>query len=147
MIPLGIAIAALVLVAAPAHSQARTRLLRLPAPMSMAPDPPAQLGHHRNPVAAGALSFVLPFGTGSFYAGHARHGVTHLAVGVVSSTAMFLGTIGCLFDHLGGGDNEASCTAGNVGAAVFVMNWGWGVVSAVNDARAFNRRATTPPPR
>ncbi len=106
-----------------------------------------QATDHRSPVAAGLFSFVLPFGTGSFYAGHRRHGVTHLAVGFVSFTTMFLGAVECIFTNIEGDGNRGICRVTDLAATTFAVNWGWGVVSAVNDARAYNRRATAPPGR
>jgi hypothetical protein len=88
---------------------------------------------HRSPVLAGALSFVVPFGTGSFYSGNVGHGVRHAAIGVATA-GLFLAHF-CLESC-----TEAQETWGPVGFFGFVANWIAGTVVAVLDARAFNRR-------
>lgn len=96
------------------------------------------LVRRKQPVGAGLLSYVYP-GVGSFYAGHTRHGVTHLAVAMGAMLALMGSAI----------DEEASprASAGTALVGIYLVNWGWSIVSAVNDARAVNRAAArvTPP--
>lgn len=97
------------------------------------------LVRRRQPVGAGLLSYVYP-GVGSFYAGHTRHGVTHLAV-----------AMGAMLALMGSGiEDETSprASAGTALVGIYLVNWGWSIVSAVNDARAVNRAAARlSPPR
>jgi hypothetical protein len=82
---------------------------------------------------AGILSFFIPFGTGSFYAGNSGHGIRHLVIGLA---------IACE-----GGWSEGYCDEDSAGwyiaggfALVYLGNWVWGTIVAVNDASAYNRR-------
>jgi hypothetical protein len=92
---------------------------------------------------AGILSFFIPFGTGSFYAGNSGHGIRHLVIGGTSFTGMVVGlAIACE-----GGWSEGYCDEDSAGwyiaggfALVYLGNWVWGTIVAVNDASAYNRR-------
>ncbi len=88
------------------------------------------------PAAAGALSLLIPIGTGSFYAGYPGHGVRHLAITAASLLA------GGIANHrLSRDDGEVGSALVLTGAAAaFLINWVWGTVTAVGDAREFNRR-------
>lgn len=99
--------------------------------------PASGLAGSRSRLLAGTASFFLP-GLGSFYAGHARHGVTHMAIHVVAGTWVLAGAASC-FMSWGG---ETGCTDGDIVGAVswaWLANWGWSIVSAVNDAGARGR--------
>ena len=96
----------------------------------------AEAPSRREPALAGALSFLIPFGTGSFYAGNVPHGVIHLTVGV-GAALLFLSNF-CVDECSNDGETKAA-----VGFAVFVGNWVAGTIVAVGDAKAFNRRHAT----
>lgn len=81
----------------------------------------------RIPAVAGILSYAFP-GTGSFYAGHLRHGVTHV---IIAYSILSL--------SLSDGSPFSSESSGYVLLPGYVLNWGWSIVSAVRDARANNR--------
>jgi hypothetical protein len=118
--------------------------LSAPALNSAIPVRPAaeQLGFwteapsRREPALAGTLSFLIPFGTGSFYAGNAKHGLIHLSIGV--GAAVLLVTSLCVDDCYNGEE-----TREGVGFLLFVANWVAGTIVAVGDAKAFNRRHAT----
>jgi hypothetical protein len=92
----------------------------------------------REPALAGSLSFLIPFGTGSFYAGNVPHGVIHLTVGL--GAALLFVTNFCVDEcsNAGGEDTRAG-----IGLVAFVVNWVAGTIVAVNDAKTFNRRHAT----
>ena len=96
----------------------------------------------KEPIVAGVLSWVVP-GLGSFYAGHSKHGWTHLAVAGASLVIMVVGVSDCVGD-----DFYSDCDTGLGFAAVgylgYVVNAIWGIVSAVGDANAANRGASAP---
>ena len=92
----------------------------------------------RDPAVAGILSFLIPFGTGSFYAGNAKRGVIHLAVGV-GSALLFMGNF-CVDECSGGSGAD---TRAAIGFGAFVVNWVTGTIGAVSDAKSFNRRHAT----
>ena len=110
--------------------------LSAPALNSAIPLRPAAEQSRREPALAGTLSFLIPFGTGSFYAGNAKHGLIHLSIGV--GAAVLLVTNLC-FDECYNGEE----TKESVGFLVFVANWVTGTIVAVGDAKAFNRRHAT----
>ena len=92
----------------------------------------------KSPSLAGSLSFVAPFGTGSFYAEHWRHGVRHLAIGAAAAVVGLVAN-----DRLSRNDAETGSALVLISAGVaFLVNWTWGTITAVGDAKAFNRRAT-----
>lgn len=103
------------------------------------PPPPSPIpGGQRSPTVAWVASFFVP-GLGSFYAGHARHGITHLGIHVVAGTYLFAGTTSCVLSWGG----ETDCPGDDVMAAVglaWLANWGWSVISAAHDAEAHNAR-------
>ena len=104
----------------------------------------AEAPSRRDPAVAGVLSFLIPFGTGSFYAGNVPHGVIHLTL-AVASAVVFANNF-CL-DECTGVDDQ---TKAEVAFVVFVANWVAGTIVAVGDAKSFNRRhgtagATAPP--
>ena len=90
---------------------------------------------------AGLLSFFIPFGTGSFYAGNSSHGVRHLVIGGTALAGTLVGlAIAC-------DDGLEYCNENNGGfwvaggfALVWAGNWVWGTIVAVNDAKAYNRQ-------
>ncbi|PYP13418.1 MAG: hypothetical protein DMD54_16850 [Gemmatimonadetes bacterium] len=93
----------------------------------------AEAPSRRDPAVAGILSFLIPLGTGSFYAGNVPHGLIHLTVGV-GAALLFLSSF-CVDECSNDGETKAA-----VGFAVFVVNWVAGTVVAVGDAKSFNRR-------
>jgi hypothetical protein len=95
-----------------------------------------QAAARKSPVLAGALSFLVPFGTGSFYAGNSGHGVRHLVIGGVALSGMVV--IGNLIPD----GCDAACTefdAFFVAFGVLFLNQVVGTVVAVIDANHFNR--------
>ena len=92
---------------------------------------------HRSPVLAGTLSFLVPFGTGSFYAGNVTHGAIHAAIGVATAS-LFFATF-CM-DSCTSGEETAS----GIGFFGFAANWIASTVVAVLDAKAYNRRHRDP---
>ncbi len=87
---------------------------------------------HKSPVLAGTLSFLLPFGTGSFYAGNRTHGAIHAAVGVATA-GLFIS------EAFFGPSSEWLGTWAYIGFFGFGANWIAGTVVAVLDANAYNR--------
>ena len=98
---------------------------------------PALLAAGRSRLVAGTASAFVP-GLGSFYAGHARHGAIHLLVHVVAGTYVLAGSVSCI--SAWGGETDCSDAALDVAAIGWLVNWGWSIVSAINDASAFNAR-------
>lgn len=95
-------------------------------------------GSGRSPIIAGVASAFIP-GVGSFYAANPRHGVTHLVIHVVAGTYVLAGSASCMMSW--GGETECpDDNLLNVAAVAWLVNWGWSIVSAVNDAKAFNAR-------
>ncbi|MDH3457541.1 MAG: hypothetical protein OER90_11950 [Gemmatimonadota bacterium] len=88
---------------------------------------------HRSPVLAGTLSFFVPFGTGSFYAGNVTHGAIHAAVGVATATLT-------IASFCWESCSESEETGFWIGVIGFGANWIAGTVVAVLDANSFNRR-------
>lgn len=120
-------------------SQAATRIGIGPATRSGPNDQPVpvvQGADGKVVLLAAGLSAVVP-GVGSLYAGNAKHGWTHLLVHLGSSSVLFVGMVDCLTDWEGGCSNE---NVYGLTALAFAVNWAWSIVSAVNDAGAFNRR-------
>jgi hypothetical protein len=104
---------------------------------------PLERAAGKSPVVAGVLSFLVPFGTGSFYAGNSGHGYRHLAVGIGSIGVFVLAAVAAE----GNTQCDAVCTeAGVAGGAVilFTLNWIVGTVTAVIDAGHSNRPLTGP---
>lgn len=92
----------------------------------------------RSPVIAAVASAVVP-GLGSFYAGHPRHGATHLVIHVLVGSYVFSNATSCAFSW--GGDTQCpNDDALGVATVAWLANWGWSVVSAIRDAQAFNAR-------
>ncbi len=94
----------------------------------------------KSPWLAGALSFAIPFGTGSFYVGNKPHGYRHLLIGSSSAVAflLFSGRKDC---SLGDVNCQQSTGRDNIlyaFGAVFVANMIWGGITAVDDARISN---------
>lgn len=95
-------------------------------------------GSGRSPIVAGVASAFIP-GVGSFYAANPRHGVTHLVIHVVAGTYVLAGSASCMMSW--GGETECpDDNLLNVAAVAWLVNWGWSIVSGVNDAKAFNAR-------
>ena len=98
----------------------------------------------KSPAVAGLLSFLIP-GVGSYYAGYATHGTTHLLVGLGSAGVSLIGfgmaVTTCLFSC--SPEEEAAEAAWTgvflVGFAAYTVNWVWSVVTAVGDANRYNR--------
>lgn len=94
----------------------------------------------RDPGVAAALSFVVP-GAGSFYAGHAGHGLRHSVIAATSLTGVLAGINNCKIGLLGSpSEYEELCGVGAVSAVIFLVNWAWAVNTAWKDAKEFNRR-------
>ncbi len=106
------------------------------------PSTPLVMADSRSPQLAGVLSFVFPFGTGSFYAGHVGHGVRHLLITTVASSVLLVSAVHDL-TLWGAGDGRVN---GWERAALLALlaNWIWGTETAVNDALAYNRRHRPP---
>ncbi len=95
----------------------------------------------KSPALAGILSFLIPFGTGSFYAGHNPHGVRHLVIGGVTFVGASIGFFAACDTRLDICDqDDPGFIMGGILGAAYAVNWIWGTVVAVNDANAFNRR-------
>ena len=98
----------------------------------------------KNPTTAGLLSgtclFLPVCGLGSFYSGNAGHGWRHLGIG--------LGTWGAAFAAYAAGNcSNFGCEPEGAGVAVFtvgllgyMVNAGWSIIVAGNDAHAHNQR-------
>ncbi len=96
----------------------------------------SQAAARKSPVLAGALSFLVPFGTGSFYAGNSGHGVRHLVIGGVALSGMVVSAVS-MPDLC-----DAACTEFGVfmvSFGVFFLNQVVGTIVAVIDANHFNR--------
>jgi hypothetical protein len=113
-----------------------------PAPLFGDPVGPAmQQPGEKSTWLAGLLSFFLPYGTGSFYAGNSSHGVRHLVIGGTALVGTVVGlAIACDdgFNYCDE-DNAGWYVAGGF-AIVWLGNWVWGTIVAVNDANAYNRQ-------
>ncbi len=118
-------------------------LAMLPTPVIGEPlGPILQQPGEKSTWLAGILSFFIPFGTGSFYAGNTGHGIRHLVIGGTSFTGMMVGWAIACEDWSEGYCDEDSAgwyVAGGF-ALVYLGNWIWGTVAAVSDASAYNRR-------
>lgn len=90
----------------------------------------------RSPVLAGALSFFVFPGVGSYYAGDTRHGTTHVVVGVASIGVAYAGAANC--DIFGECPGAVAILAG---FGAYVINTIWSTVAAVQDANAYNARS------
>ncbi len=109
------------------------------------PSTPRVMADSRSPPLAGALSFFFPFGTGSFYAGHVAHGVRHLLITTVATSVLIVSAVHDV-TWWGAGDGRVWGWE-RPALVVLGVNWIWGTETAVNDARAYNRRhlpRTTP---
>jgi hypothetical protein len=89
----------------------------------------------KRPWLAGTLSLLIPFGAGSFYAAHPRHGAVHLVLGATTGTVTVVLASQCLDSC-----TTADQTAMAVAFVGFVGNWAVSIVRGVADANAFNRR-------
>jgi TM2 domain-containing membrane protein YozV len=90
----------------------------------------------KDPVIAGALSFLIP-GVGSFYAGNNGHGYLHLGIHIVTyvvTIGALVGTANC--DTTNCVTNSASSAA--IGYVVLLVNDVWSVFTAVGDAHVHN---------
>ena len=96
----------------------------------------SQVADRKEPALAGALSFLVPFGTGSFYAGNSKHGLVHLTVGAVAA-AVFSASF-CV-NYCPSGEGQGPWAG--IALVAFSINWVAGTVVAVSDAKAFNRGA------
>jgi hypothetical protein len=95
-----------------------------------------QAQERKCPAVAGLLSFVVPFGTGSFYAGNKGHGNRHLGIAV--------GTLAVSVIAAASAPDSCDAACGEFGVAVlgltaFMLNWAVGTVVAVIDAGQTNR--------
>ena len=97
----------------------------------------------KSPAAAGALSLLIP-GAGSYYAGNGLHGTIHLLTAVASLALLVGEAASCLplivYGSLSAESDKCNETAGNVTAGVYLVNWGWSIVTAVRDARSHNAK-------
>ncbi len=97
---------------------------------------PPQNAAGKSPVLAGALSFLIPFGTGSFYAGNSGHGVRHLVIGGVALAGMVVSGVSAPSDC------DAACTEYGtflISFGVLFVNGVVGSVVAIIDATHFDR--------
>ena len=88
---------------------------------------------HKEPIIAGVLSWLLP-GLGSFYADNSKHGVRHLIIEGVG-LVVFIAGAAMENDKAGSGDGLIIA-----GYTVFIVNGVWSIITAVQDANAFNNR-------
>ncbi|MDH3291996.1 MAG: hypothetical protein OEQ75_13390 [Gemmatimonadota bacterium] len=97
----------------------------------------------KSPWLAGILSFFLPYGTGSFYAGNNSHGIRHLVIGGATAIGMGVSLLEACIDGFRVCDKDGSAYAiGGVFALGYLANWVWGTITAVSDANAYNRGST-----
>lgn len=132
---------------APAHipslAEARVGISALPPSRASVPATvsldsvagPEAASTQRSPVIAGVASLLFP-GAGSLYASHPRHGLIHMGVHVVAGTLALVGTASCAMGW--GGTTDCEEGGLEVVAVAWLVNWGWAVVSGVNDAKAYN---------
>lgn len=128
-------------------SAQRIRELRTVSPIAVAVElPKLELEREHSPpvpradsgeksaFAAGMLSFLVP-GTGSFYAGNAAHGWTHMLIEV--------GTFGVGLQVAHTCNGDLGCGYGVLAGVgvVLIGNQLWSIVTAVSDAHATNRIA------
>ena len=85
------------------------------------------------------MSAVVP-GAGSLYAGNARHGIIHMAVATATVLTIVVVAGSCSFWLNLKPECDSEERVMNVAAAGFALNYVWSIVSAVNDAKAHNRR-------
>jgi len=124
--------------AAPGIQNDRLAFVARPASVSFAPAPSAAqaVPGSKSPGLAGVLSaFILP-GAGSFYGGNEGHGIRHVVIGGVSAVAVAASAGDC--DIVFGSD-DSTCGVFIPSVLVFVGNWVWSIVAAVNDAKTTNR--------
>lgn len=98
---------------------------------------PEAEGTPRSAALAGAASFLLP-GLGSFYASHPTHGLVHMVIHLGAGTLALAGTVSCAIAW--GGTTDCEEGGMQVVAAVWLVNWGWAIVTGVNDAKAYNAK-------
>lgn len=111
----------------------------------LAPDATAvvQQRGEKSPWLAGLLSFFLPYGTGSFYAGNNSHGIRHLVIGGATAIGMGVSLLEACIDEFRTCDTDGTAYAiGGVFALGYLANWVWGTITAVSDANAYNRGST-----
>lgn len=121
---------------------AQQTVLALEHPAGLAPTAARQqVVGDKSPALAGILSFFIPFGTGSFYAGDNKHGVRHLVIGGVSAVGAGIGLVAACLDgfDICDKDDPGYVIAGVFGLA-YAVNWIWGTIVAVNDANRYNRQ-------
>ncbi len=95
----------------------------------------------KSPWLAGILSFFLPYGTGSFYAGNNGHGIRHLVIGGATAVGMGASLLEACIDGFSVCDTDGTAYAiAGVFALGYLANWVWGTITAVSDANAYNRR-------
>lgn len=87
----------------------------------------------KSPGLAGVLSFFIFPGTGSFYAGNEGHGVRHLVIGVVTLGGVVAGAAAA--DDI----EDPGFAVATISLGLYLVNWIWGTVVAVTDAKAHNR--------
>lgn len=118
-----------------------------------------QSEYTKSPGLAGVLSFFIPLGTGSFYAGNAGHGARHLLIAAASigvapagfSTSGYFNEIPIFGDPTSDlptgkkfrGCERVGCKVAILAAFAFVGNWIWGTVTAVDGANQTNRARGT----
>jgi hypothetical protein len=97
----------------------------------------------KSPWLAGILSFFLPYGTGSFYAGNNSHGIRHLVIGGATAIGMGAGLLAACDDGFTlCNKDDAGYTVAGIFALGYLANWVWGTITAVSDANAYNRGST-----
>jgi hypothetical protein len=90
------------------------------------------------------MSAVIP-GTGSLYAGNTRHGIIHMAVATATVLTIAGAASSCVLETSYGSECDKNGATINVAAAGFVVNYVWSLVSAVHDAKAYNKREPATP--
>ncbi len=130
-----------------ASAQAMGSILEAPSPMVL-PTPmlaslvtlPVQQRGEKSTWLAGILSFFLPYGTGSFYAGNNAHGIRHLIIGGVTTVGAGVGLAAACIDGFSVCDeDDPGYAIAGIFALGYVVNWVWGTITAVNDVKAYNR--------
>ncbi|MGH7752875.1 MAG: hypothetical protein ACREN5_08675 [Gemmatimonadales bacterium] len=98
----------------------------------------------KSPTLAGALSWFIFPGVGSYYAGNGSHGTRHLLIALppLAAGLALLGTCDrdgfCDFDH------DALRLSVTIALAVgYVVNAAWSVLTAISDAEQYNLASAT----
>ena len=138
------AVVSITLLVSKASGQVDSSDLRAFAPLTPEAVEPGtqQAREYRSPTLASVLSlsggFIGIHGLGSYYAGNEPHGTRHLLLGFGTGAVVLAGLLTC---DGGWGSGECVGVSGAVvtlGVLAYLVNWGWSVVTAGQDAKAFN---------